>query len=309
MIRLIAVSLITASLLLLIPERMPPGFFRCGYIIGETGDPGIEKCKDPVCITFLRNCTFEIDGKNVTLKDGFADEKAGPGSASGSVTRYAGKNVTEDFNGDGKSDAMVILTRDTGGSGTFYYAAAAISSGKGYKGTNAIFLGDRIKIDSLYSAGGKICLICITRSHGDPMTSEPSVRITKCLEIRSGRLEEVIIPLITGKEWRWKETIIHNDSSIVPCASGDFSVSFSEDGAFSGKTDCNNFAGQFIQSGQKLQFGPIITTRKYCEGSRENDFLKYFSEAVSFSFSGEDSLILQLKDDNGSMIFEQVIVR
>jgi hypothetical protein len=174
MIILFAVSLNTASLLFLIPERMPPDIFCGGSITMETGDPGLEKCKDPVCLSFLRDCTFEIDGKNITLKNGFAEEKAGQWSASGSVTRYAGKNVTKDFNGDGKTDAMVILTRDAGGSGTFYYAAAALSSGEEYKGTNAIFLGDRIKMDSLYIAGGKICLICFKRSQGDPMTAEPS---------------------------------------------------------------------------------------------------------------------------------------
>jgi hypothetical protein len=38
----------------------------------------------------------------------------------------------------------LLITHDPGGSGTFYYVAAAINVNKRYQGTNAVLLGDRI---------------------------------------------------------------------------------------------------------------------------------------------------------------------
>jgi heat shock protein HslJ len=302
--RFTTIALISISLSLSMMVRLMPDNSNSDLINMYIGGSGRERCKDPICSSFLRKCTFEIDGKEITLRKGFADEKVSSGSTSKCITRYAGRNVTGDFNGDGLEDAVVILTRETGGSGTFYYAAAVLSSNEGYKGTNAIFLGDRINVESLDTTKGRICINYLEHSDSDPMTAKPSSKNTRYLEIKSGRLKEARVLLITSKEWRWQRTVLKKEKIVVPRISMDFSVSFSANGMFSGKTDCNNYSGQFIQSGNNLQLGPMITTRKYCAGSQENDFLKFLGEAVSYSFSDEASLKLNLKDESGYMIFE-----
>ncbi|MBX9400899.1 hypothetical protein K4L06_06205 [Lysobacter sp. BMK333-48F3] len=101
-----------------------------------------------------KNATYTIEGKPVRLVDGFNEEVIVPGSASTSITRYAGRELKTDLNGDHRNDTVFLLTQDNGGSGTFYYAAAALSTPQGYLGTNAVFVGDRIKVRSVEAEPG-----------------------------------------------------------------------------------------------------------------------------------------------------------
>ena len=91
-----------------------------------------------------KDATYLIDGEPITLKDGSSELEMIPSSSSKEIIRYFGNDIKGDFNNDGKEDVAFLLTRDNGGSGTFYYLAAALDSDNGFQGTNAIFLGDRI---------------------------------------------------------------------------------------------------------------------------------------------------------------------
>jgi len=46
--------------------------------------------------------------------------------------------VEVDLNSDGLMDMVFLLQQENGGSGVFYYVAAAIKSADGYIGTNAM---------------------------------------------------------------------------------------------------------------------------------------------------------------------------
>ena len=59
---------------------------------------------------------------------------AAPGSASRIVTRYFGSEVRGDLNGDGREDVAFLLTQQSGGSGTFFYAVAALDLPSGRVG-------------------------------------------------------------------------------------------------------------------------------------------------------------------------------
>jgi hypothetical protein len=91
-----------------------------------------------------KNATYFIEGEPVTLVNGVSEVEAAPGSAMKAVTRYFGDEVELDLNGDGLKDVAFLLVSERGGSGTFYYAAAALKTPDGYRGTNAVLLGDRI---------------------------------------------------------------------------------------------------------------------------------------------------------------------
>ncbi len=94
--------------------------------------------------TDAKNTTYTIDGSPVTLVDGVSVVAAAPGSAATITTRYFGNEVVHDLNGDGRPDTAGILTQSTGGSGTFYYAVAALNTPSGYVGSQGVLLGDRI---------------------------------------------------------------------------------------------------------------------------------------------------------------------
>lgn len=123
-----------------------------------------------------KNVTYSIEGKSVTLVDGRAEEAGAPGSASKTVTQYFGNNAKGDLNGDGIPDLAFILTQTDGGSGTFYYAAAAIQTAQGgYQGTDAVLLGDRVAPQTTEIRDGKVIVNYADRAPGEAMTVQPSV--------------------------------------------------------------------------------------------------------------------------------------
>ena len=107
---------------------------------GPAADPGLatEPRSDH------RNAEYSIGGQTVRLVAGVAEAPAAPGSAAKIVTRYFGNEVRGDFNADGREDVLFLLVQETGGSGTFFYAVAALDSWRGYIGSQGVLLGDRI---------------------------------------------------------------------------------------------------------------------------------------------------------------------
>lgn len=132
--------------------------------------------KDP------QNATYTIEGEKVTLIDGK--------SADGNTTMF-GEPAVGDLNGDGESDAGVILVV-AGGSGTFYYSAAALNntSTYTYDGTNGIFLGDRIAPQTKSIANQIYTVNFAERAEGEPMTSQPSVNVSKYFKVNGTTLTE-----------------------------------------------------------------------------------------------------------------------
>ncbi|GEM_PF-1910910 len=149
-------------------------------------------------VTDYKNATYTIDGQPVTLVNGYAETPAAPGSASKVVTQFFGNEATGDLNGDGLADTAFILTQNSGGSGTFFYVVAALVTGDGYKGTNAVLLGDRIAPQSTEIAGGKLIVNYADRNPDEPMTAAPSLGVTKYLNVQGGVLVEIPVATSTA---------------------------------------------------------------------------------------------------------------
>ncbi|MES3005847.1 MAG: hypothetical protein V4664_02775 [Patescibacteria group bacterium] len=135
-----------------------------------------------------KDATYFIDGSYVTLKNGVAETEAVPGSASKVVTKYFGNEAIGDLNNDGTIDTAFLLTQQTGGSGTFYYIVVALKTAEGYVQTNAIFLGDRIAPMPTEIRDGVVIVNYSDRRAGDPMTTQPSVGVTKKFRVSGGNL-------------------------------------------------------------------------------------------------------------------------
>lgn len=147
------------------------GFFALNsYIYNEKQAPASSDYK---------NAEYLIDGKKVLLKNGVAESDAAPGSATKVVTRYFGNEVMADLNGDGRTDVVFLLTQSTGGSGEFYYVVAALNTERGYVGSEAFLLGDRIapqttELSQNPSHAQVIVVNYADRAPGEPMTTPPS---------------------------------------------------------------------------------------------------------------------------------------
>jgi hypothetical protein len=132
-----------------------------------------------------KNATFTIDGVPVTLVNGISKVPAAPGSASMVTTRYFGNEAAGDLTGDGLPDTAFLVSQDSGGSGTFYYAVVAVKTAEGYKTTNAFFIGDRIAPQSTYipTNSRELQVNYAERKPGEPMTAQPSQGATLLLKV------------------------------------------------------------------------------------------------------------------------------
>lgn len=137
------------------------------------------------------NTTYNIESQPVTLVNGTAQVEAAPGSASKVTTTVFGSPVAGDINGDGKPDAALILVQSGGGSGTFYYAVAALNNEAGIQGTNGIFLGDRIAPENISITDQNILVNYADRGPTEPMSATPSIGMSKYMVYDGSVLKEV----------------------------------------------------------------------------------------------------------------------
>ena len=165
------------------------------------------------------NTTYIIDGIPVTLVDGKSAQSAAPGSAETITTQLFGAPVLGDVNGDGVNDAAVILVQTGAGSGTFYYAAVAVATSTGTVGTNAVLLGDRIAPDTTQIANGIVTVNYADRKPTDPMSTPPSVGVSKYLVVAGTVLYDTpidIYPLPSGITWNAAQaaTVLPGDENV-----------------------------------------------------------------------------------------------
>lgn len=141
-----------------------------------------------------KNATYIIEGEEIALVNGKSEKEIAPGSASKIITQYFGNEVKNDFNGDGAEDVAFLLTQNSGGSGTFYYVAVVLGTGNnygGYEGTNAVFLGDRIAPQTTEFQNGEIIVNYADRKTSEPMSTSPSIGITRVFSVESSVLNEI----------------------------------------------------------------------------------------------------------------------
>lgn len=137
------------------------------------------------------SATYIVDGRKVALVAGRAETEAAPGSAAKITTSVFGKPAFGDLDGDGDEDAALILAQQPGGSGTFYYVAAAVNENGSFPGTNAVFLGDRIAPQGLSIRNGQVVADYADRRPDEPMSAAPSVGRSKYLALKDGALAAV----------------------------------------------------------------------------------------------------------------------
>ena len=100
--------------------------------------------------TSTMDFSFTIDNTLITLTDGISEIDIVPGAAAKETTKYFGGELVIDLNNDGVNDRVLLITQESGGSGTFFYLVGVLIIDEKYYGTNAIFIGDRISPQKVY---------------------------------------------------------------------------------------------------------------------------------------------------------------
>lgn len=275
--------------------------------------------KQATTATDHKNAEYVIEGQRIKLTDGVSETEAAPGSASKIITRYFGNEVRHDLNSDGREDVVFLLTQETGGSGTFFYAVAALNTERGYTGSEGLLLGDRIapqttEISRDPSHENVIVVNYAERAPGEPMTAQPSIGKSVWLKLDPQAMQfgEVAqnfegeadpSKMTLGmKPWTWLRALYNDGRTVTPKKAGAFTLTFSPDGKFSAKTDCNSVGGKYAVNKNNIAMSDMISTKMYCEGSQEGEFTKLLSDAQSFHFTSKGELIFDLKFDSGSVV-------
>jgi heat shock protein HslJ len=262
-----------------------------------------------------KNTEYTIAGRTIWLVDGVAEVAAAPGSAARVVTRYFGNEVLGDMNADGREDVVFLLTQETGGSGMFFYAVAALNLERGYVGSEGTLLGDRIAPQTTaLRPDGIVEVTYADRAPGESFSTAPSVGKTIWLKLNPTTLQlgEVVRDFegeadpdsmeLGMKAWVWIRAV-DGGNEIVPRQADAFTLIF-EGGAFSATTDCNRVRGGYTTQGRELTFAEnMAATRMFCADSQETVFTQLLSRTASYTFTSRGELVLQLRDGAGSMTF------
>jgi hypothetical protein len=157
-----------------------------------------EAQKGQVELPDYKNITYTIEGQQVKLQNGVSETEAAPGSASKIITRYFGNELKTDLNGDGREDVTFIMTQENGGSGTFFYAVAALNTLQGYVGSDGYLLGDRIAPQTTTvspNPNQKFVVVFnyADRKLGEPMTARPSVGKSVYLKLNPRTMQWAIV--------------------------------------------------------------------------------------------------------------------
>lgn len=263
-----------------------------------------------------KNGTYFINGENVTLKNGVSEIDTSGSSATKIVTKYFGNEVTADLDGDGSQDTAFLITQNTGGSGTFYYAVAQLHTKSGSIGSEGLFLGDRIAPQSTSMGTGTIIVINYAdRKPGESFAVAPSVgkSIWLLLDPKTMQFGEVSqnftgeadpAKMTLGMQtWKWQNTTYATGTPIIPKTQGRFTITFKDPKNFSAVTDCNGVGGVYTVNGNKIIFTNMVSTLMFCENSQESQFSSMLTDVQSYTFSSKGELVFNLKKNGGVMIF------
>jgi heat shock protein HslJ len=262
-----------------------------------------------------KNAEYSIAGRAVRLVDGVATTPAAPGSAATSVTRYFSNEVWTDLNADGREDVVFLLTQEPGGSGTFYYAVAALDLPGGFAGSEAMLLGDRIAPQATaLGPNGLVVVSYAERAPGDGFATAPSIaksirikvdpatlRLGEVAQDFAGEADPAVMKL-DMKTWLWLRAVYDDGRELAPRQAEAFTLTFAADGTFSATTDCNRVRGGYSVNARELTFGNMAATKMFCADSQESVFTELLGNVASYSFTARGELVLALRP-GGSVLF------
>ncbi len=134
------------------------------------------------------DAVYTIENQKVQLHQGKNSQPAAPGSDITIESSIAGSPQYGDLNDDNISDAVIFLRRNSGGSGEFFYVAAALHNTAGWQGTNAILLGDRIIPHSIEINDGIVTVNYLDRRRDEPMSAPAAMEMKRMFFVHQGQL-------------------------------------------------------------------------------------------------------------------------
>lgn len=193
-----------------------PILFSCsGYL--QSGGQGLTSA-DMVGASRPENASYLIGDNWVQLTDGYSVIKNLSDVSSKTVTRIFSQTEFGDLDKKFGDDAALLLMQQCGGSGSFFYLTAALDAGGLYRGTNAVFLGDRIAPLSVTIRDKQIVVLYSDRRTDEPMVTMPTVIKARRFRMEGSHLMEVTLSASeSGQLTQGWVTIGHEVRSFQSC--------------------------------------------------------------------------------------------
>ena len=131
-----------------------------------------------------------IDNESITLSAGRNETQITPTSALVEETVLLDKFAYGDVNADDKEDTALLLARYGGGSGTFIYVAVFVSGPVTYRGSDALFIGDRVAPQSISINNGIVTVDYLDRGPDEAFAAEPTIPTSKQFIYKNGEFVE-----------------------------------------------------------------------------------------------------------------------
>lgn len=155
------------------------------------GDATVSVDRPEITAAALRRGTFpsqHVDEGVVRLMNGMFRD-----TARRVVVYFQPEYAVGDLDGDGSPDAALVLSTNTGGSGTFQDLVVVLNGSGPVRGATDFFLGDRVQVDRIRIADGEIRLDLTMHGPGDPMCC-PTLPATRLFRLIDGELREIGLP-------------------------------------------------------------------------------------------------------------------
>jgi heat shock protein HslJ len=292
------------------------GAIALGVLCFYTLNSYIYEQKQAVAEVDYKDTEYVIAGNRILLTDGRSEVEEMTGSASKIITQYFGNELVVDLNKDGRNDVVFLLTQQSSGSGVFYYVVAALNTERGYVGSEALLLGDRIAPQTIEKGKGDIIVVNYAdRLPDEPLTTAPSVGKSVWLLFDHEAMQFGVVEQnfegeadpsrmsLLMKPWVWVSALYNDGREIRPRATDAFKLTFTTNETFGATTDCNSVGGSYTADKSTITFHEIHSTLMYCDGSQESEFVTLLTNSQSYHFTSKGELVLNLKFDSGSVVF------
>lgn len=267
----------------------------------------------------LRGATFHgiAESKQpVTLRDGRWE---GPPSAPGGASRPSLELVGDfrlfaDLDGDGASEAVVLLAGNSGGTGTNNYLAVVDRKGAGLENLATTLVGDRVELRAARIEGRRILLDLVQAGESDAMCC-PGELVTRTFELSGEELTEPVVATSTGRlalatiadrEWVLLAWDIGEPAPKTPVVT----LALKE-GRITGNAGCNGYFATATAGDQPgaIVLGAAGSTKKLCPPSVmqvEERYLPQLSRVTRYGFlAGRLALTYRTDGGVGTMLFEE----
>ncbi|MBS1212690.1 MAG: hypothetical protein H6R26_1307, partial [Proteobacteria bacterium] len=233
-----------------------------------------------------------IEAQPVKLNDGIYEGAplVSGGAARTSVRLAEDLFASGDFDGDGKQDAAVLLTKNSGGSGVLTYLAIVTHWDGQPKNTATVLVGDRVQVRSLRLGASNVMMELVVAGPGEPACC-PATKIRKTFlqmgtELHEGASETE--GKLSGKDLEGTNWRLVRMGLKEPPLTGTSATAAFQGGRITGSGGCNRYFARVQEAGPgEISIGPAGSTRMACPQSLmklETDYLHRLERVRKFGF-------------------------